>query len=155
MKIEKKYNDCQKVLTRGAARMQGVFAIFVCSMDSLIIKPTEKFLGVTLDAKTGKLSFEGRSLPEDGKEFFMPIISWLQQYAQKPQSRTECCFKMEYFNSSSRKCFVDVFDVLDSIREKGSEVVVVWQYEEGDDELKEMGEEYESLYDLPFEFRSY
>jgi len=124
-------------------------------MESLVIKPTEKFLSVSLDAQTGKLSFSGRSLPENGKEFFTPIIEWLKKYSQNPVQQTECTFKMEYFNSSSRKCFVDVFDILDSIRVNGHSINIIWQYENGDDELLEMGEEYENMYDLDFEFRSY
>lgn len=124
-------------------------------METLIIEPTERCLGVVLNAETGQLSFEGRSLPEDGKEFFTPIINWLSQYATKPATRTECVFKMEYFNSSSRKCLVDVFKILDKIREKGNEVLVVWQYEEEDDEFREMGEEYWKLSNLNFDFCPY
>ena len=124
-------------------------------MDSLIIQPTERFLSVSLIAETGKFSFEGRSLPENGKEFFNPILDWLKKYALNPAAQTECTFKMEYFNSSSRKCFVDVFAVLDSIRLKGHSINIIWQYEEADDELKEMGEEYQNIYDLDFELRPY
>jgi hypothetical protein len=124
-------------------------------MESLIIKPSDRFLSVSLDADSGKLTFSGRSLPEDGKAFFTPIIDWLKKYSHTPAAKTECTFRMEYFNSSSRKCFVDLFDALDSIREKGNSIAIIWEYEEADDELLEMGEEYEKMYDLDFEFRPY
>jgi len=124
-------------------------------MDALIIKPTERLLSISLVAETGKFVFEGRSLPEDGKGFFTPIVEWLKQYALNPAAQTECSFKMEYFNSSSRKCFADVFKILDSIREKGNAVTIIWYYEDDDDELREMGEGYETIYDLDFQFRSY
>ena len=124
-------------------------------MEPLIIQPTERFLSVSLDAATGKLSFSGRSLPENGKEFFMPIIEWIKKYSLNPASQTECIFRMEYFNSSSRKCFVDVFEEFEKIRGNGNAIRVIWEYEEADEELKEMGEEYESLYDLEFEFHPY
>ena len=124
-------------------------------MESLIIEPTDKFLSVSLVAETGKLTFSGRSLPEDGKRLFTPVVDWLHEYANKPAAQTECTFKMEYFNSSSRKCFVDVFNILDSMREKGNAITIIWYYEDGDDDLKEMGESYENLYDLNFEFRTY
>lgn len=124
-------------------------------MEPLIIQPTERYLSVALVAETGKLVFEGRSLPEDGKLFFAPIITWLEKYALKPAERTLCIFKMEYFNSSSRKSIVDVFGILDSIREKGHAVSILWMYEKGDDELLEMGEEYKNLFELEFEFKEY
>ncbi|MBI3501214.1 MAG: DUF1987 domain-containing protein [Bacteroidetes bacterium] len=124
-------------------------------MEPLIIEPTEHLLSVSLVAETGKFIFEGRSLPEDAKKFFIPIIKWLEQYALSPASQTECSFKMEYFNSSSRKCFSDVFKVLDAIREKGNAVRVIWFFEEDDEELKEIGEAYESSTDLDFQFLPY
>ena len=82
-------------------------------MDSLIINPTERHLSVSLVAETGKLVFEGRSLPEDGKLFFTPVLAWVAKYALSPAKKTECIFKMEYFNSSSRKSIVDLFEMLD------------------------------------------
>ena len=124
-------------------------------MKPLIIEPTDRFLSVSLIAETGKLTFLGRSLPEDGKRLFTPVMEWLHEYEKKPAIQTECTFKMEYFNSSSRKCFVDVFNILDSMREKGNAVTIIWYYEDGDDDLKEMGESYENLYDLDFQFRTY
>lgn len=123
-------------------------------MDALLIKPTERTLAVSLIAETGKFIFEGRSLPEDGKAFFIPILWWLNEYALKPAPETECSFQMDYFNSSSRKCFTDVFNVLDSIRENGYAVKIIWLFEEEDDELKEIGEEYQKLYNLDFQLRT-
>ena len=124
-------------------------------MEALIIEPTERFLSVSLIAETGKFIFSGKSLPEDGRIFFTPVMQWLKKYALAPADHTECSFKMEYFNSSSRKCFVDIFILLDSIRRNGNAVTIVWYYEEEDDEMKEMGEWYENIYDLDFQFRSY
>ena len=124
-------------------------------MDDLIIKPTERLLSVSLVPETGKFVFEGRSLPEDAKDFFKPIVRWLEQYAHSPAPQTECSFKMEYFNSSSRKCLVDVLSVLNSIHKEGHAVTIIWYFEEGDDELKEMGEEYQKEYDLDFQVRPY
>ena len=125
-------------------------------MEALIIHPTERHLAISLKPDTGKLSFNGRSLPEDSKAFFNPIIKWLQEYAKNPAPLTECSLKMEYFNSSSRKCFVDVFSVLNTIRKNGHAVTIIWNYEEDDDELKDMGEKYSSIYkDITFELHPY
>ena len=124
-------------------------------MDALIIEPEARLPLVSLIAETGKLSFSGRSLPEDGRIFFTPVVQWIRKYSLSPASHTECSFKMEYFNSSSRKCFIDIFKVLDAMREKGNAVTIIWHCEDVDDEMKEMGEGYENLFDLDFEFVSY
>ena len=124
-------------------------------MEALIIKPTDRSLSVSLTPETGKFIFSGRSLPEDGKAFFAPILDWLKKYSLKPSPLTQCVFRMEYFNSSSRKCFVDVFNILEGINENGHSITIIWQYEAGDDELKEIGEEYKDLYDLDFELQAH
>lgn len=123
-------------------------------MDALIIQPTESLLSVSLVAETGKFVFSGRSLPEDGAKFFTPIFRWLEAYALAPADKTQCTFQLEYFNSSSRKCLTDILKILDSIREKGHSVTIIWDSEEEDDEMKEMGEKYQSMFSLEFQFRS-
>ncbi len=124
-------------------------------MNALIIKPTEHFPEISLVAETGKFVFAGKSLPEDGKVFYLPIVRWIEEYALKPAAKTECSFKMEYFNSSSSKCFADIFNILDSIREKSHAVTIIWNFDAEDDEMREMGEQYQSIYSLDFQFRSY
>lgn len=124
-------------------------------MEPLIIKPTDRLLSVSLIPETGKFVFEGRSLPENAKKFFISIMQWLEQYSLSPAAKTECSFKIEYFNSSSRKCFSDIFKVLDAIREKGHVVSIMWFFEAEDDELRKIGEAYEGMCDLDFQFLPY
>ena len=124
-------------------------------MDSLIIKPTELLPAISLNEKTGQFVFYGKSLPEDGKVFYTPVVRWIEEYSHAPAVRTQCSFKMEYFNSSSGKCFADIFKIFDSIREKGHVVTIIWNYDEEDEEMKEMGEHFQSIYKLDFQFRAY
>lgn len=123
-------------------------------MDSLIIKPTEHLPAISLVAE-GQFVFYGKSLPEDGKVFYMPVISWLEKYSHSPAVKTQCSFKMEYLNSSSSKCFADIFNILVSLHEKNHAVEIIWNYDQEDDEMKEMGEQYQSIYKLQFQFRAY
>ena len=121
-------------------------------MEPLHIKATPTSLDVLLDAQTGMFSFFGRSVSEHSIEFFSPVITWLEKYAETPAERTECIFRLEYFNSAARKSLIGIFTVLHSIHKKGSPVLIVWHYEEGDDSIKELGEEYASMYNLKFQF---
>ena len=124
-------------------------------MDVLKIKPTIKSLEVSLDAETGKLLFSGRSYPENSVGFFKPIIEWLKNYALHPAVLTECIFKIEYFNSASRKSVVEVFKVIESIYKSSHTVKIIWEFETGDDSMKETGEEYQTLFKLDFQFSSH
>ena len=123
-------------------------------MDALKIKGSLNTFEVSLDAATGKLLFTGRSYPENSSVFFHPIIEWLQRYVQNPAAQTECTFEIEYFNSASRKCIIEIFRILESLHKTNGSVTVIWNYEDGDEGMKETGEEYKNLCKLNFRFNA-
>ena len=100
-------------------------------------------------SSNGKLLLKGRSIPENSIEFYKPLIEWLESYSQSPNSTTVLSVQLEYFNTSSSKCILDVFKKLESV--SGSEITVKWHYEEDDEDMLEAGEDYEAIIDLPFE----
>ena len=97
----------------------------------------------------GELLLKGRSIPENSIEFYKPLIEWLEYYSESPNSTTVLSVQLEYFNTSSSKCILDVFKKLESV--SGSEITVKWHYEEDDEDMLEAGEDYEAIIDLPFE----
>lgn len=116
-------------------------------MDNLTIEgsaktPTIEFVG------EGKLLIKGRSIPENSIEFYKPIIDWIGSYGGAPQGTTEVNIQLEYFNTSSSKCILDVFKKLETLA--GTEVKVNWYYEEDDEDMLEAGEDYQAIIDLPF-----
>jgi hypothetical protein len=58
--------------------------------------------------------------------------------------------QLEYFNTSSSKCILDVFKKLEAIYKSGNEVVINWFYEEDDEDMLEAGEDYQSIIKIPF-----
>jgi hypothetical protein len=97
----------------------------------------------------GELLLKGRSIPENSIEFYKPLIEWLESYSESPNSTTVLSVQLEYFNTSSSKCILDIFKKLESV--SGSEISVKWHYEEDDEDMLEAGEDYEAIIDLPFE----
>lgn len=122
-------------------------------MNDLKIKRSSTSLEVSLEASTGKLLFTGRSIPENSPAFFQSVIQWLEEYSKNPAPKTECTCKIEYFNSASRKCLVDVFMLLDSIYRSSNDVTVIWNYDEDDDNMKETGEDYKAMFKMPFKVK--
>ncbi len=59
---------------------------------------------------------------------------------------------MEYFNTSSSKCILDVFKKLENVFKKNNEegVTINWYYEEDDEDMLEAGEDYQSILKIPF-----
>jgi hypothetical protein len=122
-------------------------------MDPLKIKPSATSLNIFLDAQSGQLSFSGRSISEHSIEFFRPVIDWIERYSVSPAQKTECIFQLEYFNSAARKSLIEIFKRMQDMHKKGQPVSVFWHYEEGDEGMKELGEEYASLFTMPFRFK--
>ncbi|MFH2096369.1 MAG: DUF1987 domain-containing protein [Bacteroidota bacterium] len=119
-------------------------------MDSISIEGTPKTPTVNFDANTGKIEIKGRSIPENSIEFYKPLVDWLEEYGKTPKELTEVNVQLEYFNTSSSKCILDVFKKLESIAKAGNEVIINWYYEEDDEDMLEAGEDYQSIIRIPF-----
>lgn len=119
-------------------------------MESLIIDGTTKTPDVNFNAEKGILEVKGRSIPENSIEFYKPLVDWLEEYAQSPQSKTQVNVHLEYFNTSSSKCILDVFKKLEAIHKNKYDVQINWYYEEDDEDMLEAGEDYESIIRVPF-----
>ena len=51
-------------------------------------------------------------------------------------------FEIVYFNSSSSKTLMDLFELLDDAAKAGKRVVVNWRYDRDNETAKECGEEF-------------
>lgn len=119
-------------------------------MESITIEGTPKTPSVNFDYSSGKVEIKGRSIPENSIEFYKPLVDWLEKYSSAPKSLTEVNVQLEYFNTSSSKCILDVFKKLETIHKSGNEVLINWYYEEDDEDMLEAGEDYQSIIRIPF-----
>lgn len=119
-------------------------------MEILRIEPTNLTPFVLLDG-SGNLELSGRSIPENSLEFYQPVYEWLDAYLENPLDKTIFEVKLDYFNTSSSKCILDILKKIDKLESKGLDVLVKWYYNENDEDMKEAGEDYGDLLDAPFE----
>jgi Domain of unknown function (DUF1987). len=119
-------------------------------MEFMNIEGTPKTPTITLNPESGIIEIKGRSIPENSIEFYKPIVDWLEDYAKKPNEKTVVNIQLEYFNTSSSKCILDVFKKLENLKKDKNDVVVNWYYEEDDEDMLEAGEDYESIIKVPF-----
>jgi hypothetical protein len=119
-------------------------------MESLLIEGSAKTPTIKFDPNTGVIEIKGRSIPENSIEFYKPMVEWLEKYAKSPKSQTKVNIQLEYFNTSSSKCILDVFKKLEEIYKSNNQVVINWYYEEDDEDMLEAGEDYESIIRVPF-----
>lgn len=120
-------------------------------MEPIIIEGTPKTPTVRFDSGEGIFKLEGRSIPENSVEFYKPLVDWLESYKESPLPKTVVEVKLEYFNTSSSKCILDVFKKLELIHKAKNEVEIKWYYEEDDEDMLEAGEDYESIIRVPFQ----
>ncbi len=124
-------------------------------MDVLSIKGTRETPEILFDKGSGKLSISGKSLPEDVKEFYNPVLDWIKEYSKSPHPDTHLVVKMEYFNTASSKMLLEVFELFKGIMEAGHKVTIDWHYQEDDEDMQDAGEDYADIVEVPFNFISY
>ncbi|MDK2978167.1 MAG: hypothetical protein PWP52_881 [Bacteroidales bacterium] len=119
-------------------------------MKDLIIKETEKTPSVALSTN-GVLKIEGRSIPEDAAKFFKPILDWTKDFTT---GEIRVDIKLEYFNTSSSKFILEMLRILENNPENKN-ILVNWFYEEGDLDVLESGQYFESIIGIPFKYIEY
>ena len=112
-------------------------------MDNLKIAGTERSPDVDFDFAEGRLSLKGESYPEDASAVFGPIFAALERFLATAGARkVQVDFDLTYFNSSSAKALMNMFQVLDRAAENGCKIAVNWFYAPDDDTMKEFGEDF-------------
>ncbi len=121
-------------------------------MDNLLISSTKKTPEVMFTTD-GRLKISGRSIPEDPAKFYDELFEWVYYYCQEPGEITTVDIELEYFNSGSSKAILHILRALVDISKKdGKKLSINWYYEEGDDDIMERGEYYESILEIKFNF---
>ena len=126
------------------------------ALEKFYIKGSTYIPTVDFDPETNILEISGESYHEYTIEFFQPIFEWLNKYLTDPNKTFTFNFKMTYFNTSSSRRFLEIFDLLENYKNiKSGTITVNWYYKEGDLDMLESGEEYADDVDLKFNFISY
>ncbi|MCK4699455.1 MAG: DUF1987 domain-containing protein [Bacteroidales bacterium] len=119
-------------------------------MEPISFEGTPKTPTVNFNADNGIVEIKGRSIPENSIEFYKPLVDWLEKYKENAKPMTKVIIQLEYFNTSSSKCILDVFKKLEAIHKAKNPVEINWYYEEDDEDMLEAGEDYESIIRVPF-----
>lgn len=118
-------------------------------MENFYLAETPKTPEIKCDFQSGDFQISGRSIPENSIEFYKPFFEWLDDYVLSPQGSTAMNVKLEYFNTSSSKCLVEVFRKLETIHDNGGQVVINWYFEEDDEDMEESGEDFKEIISIP------
>ena len=116
-------------------------------MTDILLEGTAKTPEVKFSIDPISMSLSGRSIPENSIEFYKPLLDWVDQSIQSHDEVVCISVKLEYFNTSSSKCLMDLFKRIEKAAPMAS---VDWYYEEEDEDMLEAGEDYDAIIDIPF-----
>ena len=116
-------------------------------MKDILLEGTAKTPEVKFSIDPISMSLSGRSIPENSIEFYKPLLDWVDQSIQSHDEVVCISVKLEYFNTSSSKCLMDLFKRIEKAAPMAS---VDWYYEEEDEDMLEAGEDYDAIIDIPF-----
>lgn len=135
-------------------------------MENLHLEPTQNTPLINCDTKTNTISIEGESRPENVRAFYANLFEWIDNYEKllyyavslsTNEKKIQLNFKLEYFNSSSLKIFMEIIDKLQKT-EKGSDKIkleINWYYAEDDEDILDSGKEFEKMTGAKMNFISY
>ena len=112
-------------------------------MDPINIAKTSRTPRVEFDFSSNLFVISGESYPEDVSTFYGPLLEKFTGFLDElKNSKVNFRFEMIYFNSSTAKIVMELFEALEEAAASGNQVVITWVYEAGDDNIKELGEEF-------------
>lgn len=118
-------------------------------MNNLVIEKTISTPYINFNYNERKLTVLGESFPENAAKFYEPVMRWIKTYIEKiGQEETKMEFEIIYFNSSTSKIFMMIFNLLDKEVEKGKNIRIDWIASEENETAIECGEEFKE--DLEF-----
>lgn len=107
--------------------------------------------------QTGLFDLSGISRPENVSAFYSRLIDWLKEFEQEcahtgkwPDNGITVNIKLTYCNSASTKYIFQMLEIVISWGKYGIMPAINWYYDEGDDKMKDDGQDLSDA--LEFEF---
>ena len=112
-------------------------------MPNLRIPATDRTPEVDFDFDNRHLKLKGESYPEDAARFFGPLLQAMQDFV-KTRPAIPLLFDLElvYFNSSTAKALMNLFQLLETAAKDGRDIRVNWHFAPDDETMQEFGEDF-------------
>lgn len=121
-------------------------------MENLNIIATKSSPEINFNAQSNILSIVGESYLENTTQFYADIFKWIEEYFSIIEGQNVVVnIELIYFNSSSSKVLMDLFDMLEEYSKNCKSIEVNWIYDAENDASLEYGEEFaEDIESLTF-----
>lgn len=113
--------------------------------------PIPQLPRIFFDEGTGFLRIEGEAFHERVIEQFQLLITVLKKFLkQEPTPKLIADFSLLYFNTSSKRCLFEIFQLFESHHKQSGEVYVYWHYSEDNFDIFDSGVEFR--FQVTFDF---
>ncbi|MGM0496860.1 MAG: DUF1987 domain-containing protein [Bacteroidota bacterium] len=111
---------------------------------------------VKFNAETGVCDIEGESYMEEAYKFYLPLINWLKSFIREKGQKIELNVKLIYFNTSTTKCLLDMFEILRQYKEvENGEIEITWFYDKDDPDMIDEVKDFEKEADLSINIKEF
>jgi hypothetical protein len=122
-------------------------------MDKLIIEGTHFTPRVEYNPEKGVLEIEGRVLEtgtENAQDIFTRIGIWMETNFYGKKDSLVIKLRLGYYNTTSTKKMFKFMEKAASLFQKGHDIKIVWEYEDGDEDAMTDGEVFKKQFNIPF-----
>lgn len=98
----------------------------------------------------GVLSMQGDSYPENSYDLFSNVFEWVKSFLNEGDRPLVLELQLLYLNTSSIKALMDILDMLEDAHQSGRAVSVNWRYDQRNERVAELAEEFKEDCTFPF-----
>jgi hypothetical protein len=120
----------------------------------LVIEEERHTPRIIIDPAKNVFEITGKSFPEDSKQFYKPVLEWLDSNSSAMPRTINFKFNFFYISSSSIIAIKQLLLKLKEYRQKGVDVRILWHYDSDDEDIRKTGEDYVKVTQLDFQFIS-
>lgn len=129
-------------------------------MQAYFVEPSDSTPKILLDPDNKAFEISGISRPENVRECYEPVIDWFEEFSVHLKNYEfastgelmKISISLNYFNSASAKFILDILMEINKLYHNGMNLEIDWHYDEGDDDMKEVGEELSEIVDFQFNY---
>lgn len=123
-------------------------------MNDINLVGTQSTPAIQTNWTEGWLEMNGDSYPENSYEVFSPVLAWIEAFLEQKKP-LNLKLRLLYLNTSSIKIMMEIFDALQAAFDDSQQISVEWLYENGNQRVAELAEEFKEDCSFPFLIKSY
>lgn len=124
-------------------------------LQKLLIKDETHSINIEFNNETKVLEMKGHTLPPNAKTFFIPIVTWAEEFLKTKPSETTINIAFKYLHSAAGKQVFELIRLLKHSEANGNSITVNWYYEDDDDDMEQLGVDFSSVLGMKFNYTTF